>query len=201
MSKHRSASRSTRASSSTGARMANKLFVNNSNGRKARATKTVFNDATGREIFTLDVGHGEGRPRRDQPRPRRQHLRRPARHPERHPRDGDRHQRRARHDQRRCSPPATTPTSTSASGRCRAPKGQGRRDRAGRRALHGEQVDAGEAGGGVAVPEVPRHARVTCHVGDRHRLPPDPQDVGRQRRRCRTTGRRTPATRSPTTSC
>jgi sn-glycerol 3-phosphate transport system substrate-binding protein len=31
--------------------MANKLYVNNSNGRKARATKTVYNDATGREIF------------------------------------------------------------------------------------------------------------------------------------------------------
>jgi sn-glycerol 3-phosphate transport system substrate-binding protein len=31
--------------------MANKLFVNNSNGRKARATKAAFNDATGREIF------------------------------------------------------------------------------------------------------------------------------------------------------
>ena len=32
--------------------MANKLYVNNSNGRKARATKTVYNDATGREIFS-----------------------------------------------------------------------------------------------------------------------------------------------------
>ena len=32
--------------------MANKLYVNNSNGRKARGTKTVFNDATGREIFS-----------------------------------------------------------------------------------------------------------------------------------------------------
>jgi sn-glycerol 3-phosphate transport system substrate-binding protein len=31
--------------------MANKLFVNNSNGRKGRATKAVFNDATGRELF------------------------------------------------------------------------------------------------------------------------------------------------------
>ena len=30
---------------------ANKLFVNNSNGRKARATKAVFDDATGRELF------------------------------------------------------------------------------------------------------------------------------------------------------
>ena len=29
-----------------------KLYVNNSNGRKARATKAVFDDATGREIFT-----------------------------------------------------------------------------------------------------------------------------------------------------
>jgi sn-glycerol 3-phosphate transport system substrate-binding protein len=31
--------------------MANKLFVNNNNGRKARATKAAFNDATGRELF------------------------------------------------------------------------------------------------------------------------------------------------------
>src|SRR5262249_12248044 len=31
--------------------MANKLFVNNGNGRKARATKAVFNDTTGRELF------------------------------------------------------------------------------------------------------------------------------------------------------
>ena len=32
--------------------MANKLYVNNSNGRKAHATKAVFDDATGRQIFT-----------------------------------------------------------------------------------------------------------------------------------------------------
>ena len=32
--------------------LANKLYVNNSNGRKARATKTVYDDATGRQIFT-----------------------------------------------------------------------------------------------------------------------------------------------------
>jgi sn-glycerol 3-phosphate transport system substrate-binding protein len=32
--------------------MDNKLYVNGSNGRKARATKTVYDDATGREIFT-----------------------------------------------------------------------------------------------------------------------------------------------------
>ena len=32
--------------------MAGKLFVNNSNGRKARATKAVFNNKTGLEIFT-----------------------------------------------------------------------------------------------------------------------------------------------------
>ena len=36
--------------------MANKLYVNNSNGRKARATKTVFNDATGSEIFSWMSG-------------------------------------------------------------------------------------------------------------------------------------------------
>ena len=32
--------------------LAGKLFVNNSNGRKARATKAVFNNASGLEIFT-----------------------------------------------------------------------------------------------------------------------------------------------------
>jgi sn-glycerol 3-phosphate transport system substrate-binding protein len=32
--------------------MADKLYVNNSNGRKARATKTGFDDATGRQIFS-----------------------------------------------------------------------------------------------------------------------------------------------------
>ena len=31
--------------------MANKLYVNNSNGRQARASKVVFNDALGRELF------------------------------------------------------------------------------------------------------------------------------------------------------
>jgi sn-glycerol 3-phosphate transport system substrate-binding protein len=32
--------------------LANALYVNNSNGRKARATKTAYDDATGRQIFT-----------------------------------------------------------------------------------------------------------------------------------------------------
>jgi sn-glycerol 3-phosphate transport system substrate-binding protein len=36
--------------------MAGKLYVNNNNGRKARATKTVFNDATGTQIFTWMSG-------------------------------------------------------------------------------------------------------------------------------------------------
>ena len=31
--------------------MANKLYVNNSNGRKERATKATFDDATGRQVF------------------------------------------------------------------------------------------------------------------------------------------------------
>ena len=67
-------------------------------------------------------------------------------------------------------------------------------------AVHGEQVGAGEAGGGVEVPEVPRRAREHDHLGDRHRLHPDPQVVGRAAPRCSSTGRRTPTTRSPTTS-
>jgi sn-glycerol 3-phosphate transport system substrate-binding protein len=32
--------------------LANKMYVNNSNGRKARATSTVYDDATGRQIYT-----------------------------------------------------------------------------------------------------------------------------------------------------
>jgi sn-glycerol 3-phosphate transport system substrate-binding protein len=36
--------------------MADKLYVNNSNGRKARATTAVFNDSTGREIFSWMSG-------------------------------------------------------------------------------------------------------------------------------------------------
>src|SRR3954454_4498907 len=32
--------------------LASKTYVNNSNGRKARATKTAYDDATGRQIFT-----------------------------------------------------------------------------------------------------------------------------------------------------
>jgi sn-glycerol 3-phosphate transport system substrate-binding protein len=32
--------------------LANRLYVNNSNGRTARATKAVYNDATGRQIFS-----------------------------------------------------------------------------------------------------------------------------------------------------
>jgi sn-glycerol 3-phosphate transport system substrate-binding protein len=32
--------------------LVNKTYVNNDNGRKARATKTVYDDATGRQIFT-----------------------------------------------------------------------------------------------------------------------------------------------------
>ena len=59
--------------------------------------------------------------------------------------------------------------------------GEGRGAREWRRAVHGEQVGAGEAGGGVEVPEVPRPARQPHHLGDRHRLPADPQGVGRQR--------------------
>ncbi len=36
--------------------LANKLYVNNNNGRKARATKVVFDDATGRQIFSWMSG-------------------------------------------------------------------------------------------------------------------------------------------------
>ena len=44
--------------------MANRLFVNNGNGRKARATKAVFDGADRAADLQLDGRHGEGRPRR-----------------------------------------------------------------------------------------------------------------------------------------
>ena len=61
--------------------LANKTYVNNSNGRKARATKTVYDDATGRADLHLVVGHGEGRPGHHQPRHRHWQLRQSHRHP------------------------------------------------------------------------------------------------------------------------
>ena len=61
---------------------ADKLYVNQENGRKARATKAVFDNATGREIFTwmndmVKSGAGE-----DEPRRRPEPVRQPARHPQ-----------------------------------------------------------------------------------------------------------------------
>ena len=50
------------------------------------------------------------------------------------------------------------------------------------RAVHGEQVGAREAGGGVEVPEVPGRARERDRVGDRDRLHPDPGVVGGEHR-------------------
>ena len=164
--------------------MGNRLFANNGNGRKARATKAVFDSRDRAPGLQLDVGHGEGRPRRDQLRHRHGSLRQPARHPQRLPRHDHRQQRRARAPSPRSWPPATTRTSSW--GRAHAGPGcrqdPGRRVRAGWRAVHGEQVRAGEAGGRVGVPEVPRRAREHDHLGDRHGLPPDPRDVGRQHR-------------------
>ena len=88
-----------RVSSSTGGRSANKTYVNNSNGRKARATKTVYDDATGRQIFTWLSGMVKDGLATTNPDTRHRRVRQPARDPERFARDGVRHQRRARHDQ------------------------------------------------------------------------------------------------------
>ena len=151
----------------------------------------------------LDVGHGEGRPRRTN-----SDIGTGSFDDLLGIRSGSHAmaidtQRRARHGRPRSSAPATTRTSSSVCRRCpaRERQGPGRRVRAGRRAVHGEQVGAGEAGRGLAVPEVPRRAREHGHLGDRHRLRADPQDARPASRRCRTTGRRTRCSRWRTTSC
>ena len=160
--------------------MANKLYVNNSNGRKAAPPRRCTRTPPAGEIFSWLSGMVKDGLATTNP-DLGQQLRQPARHPERIARDGVRHQRGARHHHRGPRRRATTRTSSSASRRCPGPghKGGGVLVQR-RRAVHGEQVGAGEAGGGVEVPEVPRRAREHDHVGDRYRLPPDPQGVGRQ---------------------
>ncbi len=158
--------------------LAGKLFVNNSNGRKARATKAVFNDASGLEIFTWMSDMVKFRPRRDEP---------PTAAPARSTTSwasgtattqwrSTRVRRSAR--SRPCWTSGQYPDLELGVGPMPGPKGNGARERPGRGALHREQVGAGEAGGGVAVLEVPRHAGVAGHVGGRHRLPPDRQEGG-----------------------
>ena len=74
---------------------ADELYVNEENGRKARATKVAFDDATGREIFTLDGRHGEQRRGEDEQRRRPEPVRQPARDPQQGGRHDDRLVRRA----------------------------------------------------------------------------------------------------------
>ena len=181
--------------------LANKLYVNNSNGRKARATKTVYDDATGRQIFTWLSGmvkDGLATTNPDLGTGNFDNLL--GIQSGSHAMAFD--TSAALGTIQRSSPAATPPTSSSASRRSR------RRDakKGGVLVSGGElfmvnKCGAGEAGGGVEVPEVPRLARERDHVGDRHRLPADPQGVGRQHARCSSTGSRTRRTRSPTTSC
>ena len=96
--------------------MANKLFVNNSNGRKARATKAVFDDADRARDLHLDVGMVKDGLADDQPRPSA-----PSQFDNLlgigngNARDGDRHQRVARHDHAGARRRRRTPTSSSAS--------------------------------------------------------------------------------------
>ena len=112
--RRRSGSRPSPGTSSTGARWPTRTYVNNSNGRKARATKTGLRRRHRAADLHLALGHGEGRPRHHERRPRYRQLRQPARHPERFARDGVRHQRRARHHQLGARRRAAHRTSSSA---------------------------------------------------------------------------------------
>ena len=133
--------------------------MNNENGRKARATKVVFDNATGREIFAWMNDMVKQRPgETNTPTGPSQYdnllgIRSKA------GRHGDRHVGGARHDLAGASRRARRGGVELGVGADAGPAGQGRRARRRRRALHREQVGAGEAGGGVAVPEVPRRAR------------------------------------------
>ena len=159
--------------------MANKLYVNNSNGRKARATKTVFDDAIGRQIFTWLSGMVKDGLATTNPDLGTGNF------------DNLLGIRSGSHAMAFDTSATLGTISSVLSGGAApnvelgvaplpGPSQQGRRARQRRRALHGEQVGAREAGGGVEVPPVPRRARDHDQVGDRHRVPPDPQGVGRQ---------------------
>ena len=140
--------------------MANKLYVNNSNGRKERATKATFNDATGREIFQWLSGMVKDGLAETNPDLGTGNFDNLLGIQSGIARDGVRHQRGARHGHRRSSAVGRRRTWRSAWRRSRARDRCRQGRRAGERwlALHGEQVGAGEAGGRVAVPEVPRLA-------------------------------------------
>ena len=98
--RRRSGSRPTRSSSSSGRRWRTGCSSTTATVARRAPPRRCSTTPTGRQIFTLDGRHGEGRPRR-RPTPTsapasfddllgiRQRL----------ARDGDRHQRRARHDQ------------------------------------------------------------------------------------------------------
>ena len=137
---------------------ANRLFANNGNGRKARATKAVFDGATGNQIFSwMDgmVKDGLAATNADLGPSQFDDLLgiRSGSHAMAFDTSaalgtiksvldaGERPQHRAR---------------GRAASRARHGFGPRRRVQPGRRAVHGEQVGAGEAGGGVEVPEVPR---------------------------------------------
>ena len=107
---------------------ANQLFVNNSNGRSARATKARVQQQDGGLHLQPAAPAGALRRRDDQPVHRAGPVRQPPRDREREVRHDDRDVGRVGHGDAVCSAKGSTPTSSSASGpsRCTA-----RRSRAG----------------------------------------------------------------------
>ena len=160
------------------------LFANNGNGRKARATEAAFNTHDGAQIFSwlagmvkdglaatnadrgtepfddlLGIGNGSHAMAIDTSA---------ALGTIKAVLGGGERSRTSSSAWRRCPGPGSATA--------------GWRVQPGRCAVHGEQVGAREAGGGVAVPEVPRRARERTDVGGRHRLRPDPHVVGVEHR-------------------
>ena len=138
----------------------------------------MLNGKTGKQIFNWLSGMVKDG-LADQPGRRQQQLRQPRGNRQRQPRHGDRHQRAARDDfgpagERRVSerrPLGVAPMPGLVTG-----KGGALRER--RVALHHEQVVAREAGGRLAVREVPERPREPGGVGSGYRLHPDPQERG-----------------------
>ena len=99
--------------------LSSQLFVNNKNGRTGRTTASVLNSSTGKQIFSWLSGMVKDGLAATNPSDGQRQVRRPARHRQRQLRDGDRHERVVGHHLHACSRRASTPTSSSASRRCR----------------------------------------------------------------------------------
>ncbi len=100
--------------------MANKLYVNQNNGRKGTRDQGGVQRRHRARDLRVDEQHGQGRSGRDQPRQRHQPVRQPARHRQRQPRDGDRHERVAGHDHAGAGHGPVPRRRRSASARCPA---------------------------------------------------------------------------------